>query len=442
MAAQDARNIACLPVKGYCEVKLVSFREGPFAEDCRAAGIDTIVDEPFDRRGVPEALKVVDEFRPDVLHCHGARANMMGVLVKRKRRIPTVTTIHSDYRLDYMGNLRKHLTFGMINRFCLRRMDYYTCVADRTARMMIARGFSPSRVFPIYNGIDFVKREKSIDRAAYLARFGAAYCEGGCALRHCGAPDGCKGLADAYQGVRAGGFRGAPLKLVIAGDGEDRASLRRWRASWRCGPCHIRGLDHGYPRIFPRNGHKRPLLPVGDVPVRRAGGHRRGLRDGHVRRGRYAGADRQRRERIHFRPRDVETLSGQLYTLSQDAQLRRTFAARLWDKASAHFSLDHMARTQFEIYNKVQRRYAMRGKRAGVLICGAYGKGNAGDDAILRAIVNEMRAIDPDMPVCVMSRRPTDTALDYRVDSIFTFDILKCTNGCAMRRSISTAAGA
>ncbi len=225
VGGEDARNIACLPVKvDYCEVKLVSFREGPFAEDCRAAGIDTIVDEPFDRRGVPEALKVVDEFRPDVLHCHGARANMMGVLVKRKRRIPTVTTIHSDYRLDYMGNLRKHLTFGMINRFCLRRMDYYTCVADRTARMMIARGFSPSRVFPIYNGIDFVKREKSIDRAAYLARFGAAYC--GDVL--CGIAARLTAVKDLPTLIKACALavsRGAPLKLVIAGDGEDRASL-------------------------------------------------------------------------------------------------------------------------------------------------------------------------------------------------------------------------
>ena len=134
-------------LKDYCEVKLVSFREGPFAEDCRAAGIDTVVDES---RSIGAAyrrlLKIVDEFHPDVLHCHGARANMMGVLMKWKRAIPTVTTIHSDYRLDYLGNLRKHLTFGVINRFCLRLMDYYTCVADRTARMMISRGFSPSRV--------------------------------------------------------------------------------------------------------------------------------------------------------------------------------------------------------------------------------------------------------------------------------------------------------
>ena len=414
-------------LKDYCEVKLVSFREGPFAEDCRAAGIDTIVDES---RSIGAAyrklLKVVDEFRPDVLHCHGARANMMGVLVKRKRRIPTVTTIHSDYRLDYMGNLRKHLTFGMINRFCLRRMDYYTCVADRTARMMIARGFSPSRVFPIYNGIDFVKREKSIDRAAYLARFGAAYCEGDVLCGIAARLTAVKDLPTLIKACALAVSRGAPLKLVIAGDGEDRASLEALArelgvadrvifAGWitdiheffRAMDINVLcSLSETFPYVVLEGideGCATVTSDVGGMPELIDSGV-----NGYI-----------------FAPRDVETLSGQLYTLSQDAQLRRTFAARLWDKASAHFSLDHMARTQFEIYNKVQRRYAMRGKRAGVLICGAYGKGNAGDDAILRAIVNELRAIDPDMPVCVMSRRPTDTALDYRVDSIFTFDILK-----------------
>ena len=33
------------------------------------------------------------------------------------------------------------------------------------------------------------------------------------------------------------------------------------------------------------------------------------------------------------------------------------------------------------------------------MICGAYGRGNAGDDAILEAILQEMRSIDPDMPI-------------------------------------------
>ena len=61
--------------------------------------------------------------------------------------------------------------------------------------------------------------------------------------------------------------------------------------------------------------------------------------------------------------------------------------------------------------------------RAGVLICGAYGMGNAGDEAILDAIIAQMRAIDPSMPITVLSRSPEDTAKKHGVESIYTFDI-------------------
>lgn len=412
-------------LKDYCEVKLVSFREGPFAEDCRAAGIDTVVDES---RSIGAAyrrlLKIVDEFHPDVLHCHGARANMMGVLMKWKRAIPTVTTIHSDYRLDYLGNLRKHLTFGVINRFCLRLMDYYTCVADRTARMMISRGFSPSQVFTIYNGIDYEKKEKTVDRKAYLSQFGAKYREGEVLCGIAARLTAVKDLPTLLRACARAVSRGAPIKLVIAGDGEDRTALEELAgelgiadrvvfAGWitdvhtffRAMDINVLcSLSETFPYVVLEGideGCATITSDVGGMPELIENGV-----NGYI-----------------FPPRDVETLSEQLYALSRDANLRKTFADRLWERANAHFSLDQMARTQFEIYNKVLRRHRVRRKRAGVLICGAYGKGNAGDDAILRAIVNEMRTIDPDMPVCVMSRRPKDTVLDYRVDSIFTFDV-------------------
>ncbi len=60
--------------------------------------------------------------------------------------------------------------------------------------------------------------------------------------------------------------------------------------------------------------------------------------------------------------------------------------------------------------------------RRGVLICGAYGHGNAGDEAILEAIVREMRAIDPEMPVTVLSRTPRETAERNGVRALHTFD--------------------
>ena len=60
--------------------------------------------------------------------------------------------------------------------------------------------------------------------------------------------------------------------------------------------------------------------------------------------------------------------------------------------------------------------------RSGVLICGAYGHGNAGDEAILEAIVSELRGIDPEMPITVLSRTPEATAARNGVRALHTFN--------------------
>ena len=59
-----------------------------------------------------------------------------------------------------------------------------------------------------------------------------------------------------------------------------------------------------------------------------------------------------------------------------------------------------------------------------MVICGAYGRGNAGDDAILEAILQEMRSIDPDMPMTVLSKDPKSTRLTYRVRAVHRSNFL------------------
>ncbi|MCL2031440.1 MAG: polysaccharide pyruvyl transferase family protein, partial [Oscillospiraceae bacterium] len=61
--------------------------------------------------------------------------------------------------------------------------------------------------------------------------------------------------------------------------------------------------------------------------------------------------------------------------------------------------------------------------RRGVLICGAYGHGNAGDDAILEAIVQEMREIDAEMPIWVLSRTPRETQARFGIGSVHIFNV-------------------
>ncbi|MFS8799980.1 polysaccharide pyruvyl transferase CsaB, partial [Synechococcus sp. R60.3] len=55
----------------------------------------------------------------------------------------------------------------------------------------------------------------------------------------------------------------------------------------------------------------------------------------------------------------------------------------------------------------------MQGPR--VLICGYHGYGNAGDEALLLALLRQLEQLpDPVQPV-VLSRRPAETAATYGV---------------------------
>ncbi|NCB63886.1 MAG: polysaccharide pyruvyl transferase CsaB, partial [Clostridia bacterium] len=127
-----------------------------------------------------------------------------------------------------------------------------------------------------------------------------------------------------------------------------------------------------------------------------------------------------------FEPGDTDELSRHLAALAQDATLRTHLGRRLHQKAVEEYSLDATIRRQLEIYSIILRRKGrLNQKREGALVCGAYGRGNAGDDAILEAIVKELRQIDPDLPVWVLSRNPDDTRMSYRVNSVYTFSFLK-----------------
>ena len=65
------------------EVLLISLRSGPFSEAAVDEGIRTVViDKPVVGTSLFLLLRIIREFSPDVLHCHGSRANMMGAITK------------------------------------------------------------------------------------------------------------------------------------------------------------------------------------------------------------------------------------------------------------------------------------------------------------------------------------------------------------------------
>jgi len=418
-------------LKGLTEtetIRLVCFMEGPFAEDAREMGIDTLVLASGNIFAVVgQIAEMVRREGFQIVHCHGSRANLMGTLLRTKVKIPLVTTVHSDYRLDYLGRPFHRLTYGTINTFCVRRIPYHIGVSDAMADLLVSRGFDPQTMFAIYNGVDFTPVTPKLTRAQYFKSIGLEAGEQDVVFGIAARLSAVKDVATLIRGFGHACKSVDHIRLVIAGDGEQRQELEALAA--QCcpkGTCVFAGwvedtdsfynaidvntltsLSETFPYALTEGArmHCATIASrVGGVPLL-------------IEHGVYG---------LLFETQQYEQLAAHMVTMATDPALRLKLAEALYQRASTHFSVDATVHKQREIYETILRREA-RPKRArdGVLICGAYGKGNAGDDSILEAILQQMRHIDPDMPLYVLSRNPRETKLRYRIGAVHTFSALK-----------------
>ena len=409
-------------------VQLVCFMEGEFAQDARRLGIPTeIVKSRNVLRDAAQLAARIREEGFDVVHCHGSRANMMGALMRRKLEIPVVTTVHSDYRLDYLGRPLHRLTFGTINTIALRFLDDYIGVSDAMAQLLIHRGFDPQRMYAIYNGVDFSSLEAAMTREEYFDSIGLQRQADSVVFGIAARISPVKDMGTLVRAFAETVKVCPSARLVIAGDGEQAQEIRALArelcpqgavcfAGWVSDTDSfyhaidvnvLTSLSETFPYALTEGArmHCATIASrVGGIPA---------LIDDQI-------------NGFLFPPQDVQALAQCMVQLAQDATLRQQMAQALFEKTRRQFSVEATVARQVEIYTQICRRFARRArKRDGVLICGAYGRRNAGDDAILRAIVAQMKDIDEDIPVYALSRRPRETKMRYRIGACHIFNIFK-----------------
>ncbi len=411
------------------DAEIICFMRGDFSEEAEKMNIPIhIIESANPYTGLKRLLEIVGEEHVDLIHCHGARGNLMGTMLKKRIHAPVVATVHSDYRLDYMGRPAARTIYGTTYKIALRKIDYYIGVSDTMTEILIDRDFPAEKIYTIYNGIDFKTPIETVSREEFFSSIGfevsADDVVAGIAARLTPVKD-CPTLLKAM----AIAVKGAPkLKLVIAGDGEDKAKLENMAkelgiADKVCFAGWIRDINSFYNAIdmnlltsisetFPYaltegTRMKNPTIAsnVGGVPVLIDEG-----KNGFI-----------------FEPQDYEALAKYLVTLANDSELRKKMGEAIYEKASRLFSIDKMVEVQLEIYTSILERSARAAekKRDGIIICGAYGHGNAGDDAILKSIIHSVKQADKYMPVTVLAKNTLNIKKTFRVNSIYTFNFIK-----------------
>ncbi len=341
------------------QVRLVCFTAGAFADDAMAMGIDTLVLDSGVRSSIRTLTGMIQNEHFDIVHCHGSRANMIGAILKRTIKVPIVTTVHSDYRLDYLGRPFHRLTYGTINTVALRMFDYHIGVSDAMVQLLISRGFDPQKLFSIYNGVEFPPKPARLSREEYLGSLGITFDADTVVFGIAARLNPVKDIATLIRGFAGACRTCSNIRLIIAGDGEERQMLEQLAkescpegsvifAGWvrdtdsfynAIDVNMLTSLSEGSPYALVEGARMRCATiatSVGGIPYMMESG--------------VTG--------LLFTPRDVDTLTAYMVRLVQNPAFRKQLGQNFYEKAERVYSAEATVHHQLEIYRTILRQAA------------------------------------------------------------------------------------
>lgn len=414
----------------HIDVKLISFRKGAFADDARKLGIKVeIVKTGTIFTDIKKVLEIIKSEGYELIHSHGAKANMVAVAVKKITGLPVVTTVHSDYRLDYLQNIIKMFSFGMVNTLALRFIDYHIGVSKNFKDMLIERRFNPQNIFTVYNGIDFEDKELKLTKEEFLLKYNLNFNKDDVIIGILARLHPVKGISTFLQAAAEVVKKNPTVRFLIAGDGEERKALERKAASLglKNNVYFLGFINEPYEFIntidinvltslsesFPYSILEGTLFKKATISSN-VGGISDLIDNG--------------RNGFLFEPKDYQALANYMLTLVNDSALREEMGQKIHQKASTYFSLNNMCNTQLSIYENIISRSLNKEQHKhqyDAIISGYYGFRNIGDDAMLMAIINDLRMCKKDIRILVLSKNPVETRRIYGVSSISRVNLIQ-----------------
>jgi glycosyltransferase involved in cell wall biosynthesis len=122
----------------------------PFVNKLRSAGVTVTVITAGGREYLREYRMLRDEatrIRPDIIHTHGYRPDVIGGAVARSLNVRHVSTVHG-----FTGGRLKNRLNETVQRFALRFADAVIAVSRPLVDRLTRSGIPPTKIFFIANG--------------------------------------------------------------------------------------------------------------------------------------------------------------------------------------------------------------------------------------------------------------------------------------------------
>lgn len=415
-------------LKNMAEVRVGCLMEGVFYREIQERDIDNVLFKQknrFDLSVVDEIADMINKEHFDVFHVHGARANFVASFVMKKINIPTITTVHSDYLLDFDMFVKK-VVFTNLNKYSLKKIPYYIAVSDNFKDMLIERGFRPNSIYTVYNGMDFSLIPSSVTpKEEYAKKHGFEYDENKVYVGIAARFDKVKGV-DVF--IKAAGEvlkKTDNVEFLIAGDGVEKENLLNLAKEVDTkGKIRFLGFEkdiYGFLNVIDINtltslcesfpysmlegaAMGKPMVAsrVGGIPSLVVSGETGEL----------------------FESGDYEQMAEKVIELAEDKDYRIGLGENIRKRATSLFTNDNFAKTHMEIYESIVNDYHDK-KDYDFAVSGYYGFHNNGDDALLLALCDDIKKEKSDARILVLSNRPKETRKIYRTDAINRMNVFE-----------------
>jgi len=407
------------------DVTVACFMEGVFYQEIQETDIPSILIKQKYRNDltVIRALaKHIRDKRYNLIHAHGARANFIVMVLRPFVNIPIVTTIHSDYLLDFTDGWYKKHVYTRLNSFALGYADYYIAVSDSFKEMLTDRGFEPDNIYTVYNTIDFESAKEYRPKSEFLAAYGIQ-AMGKTLVGIVGRFDKVKGHSVFINAAAKVLERDKNVLFLLAGEGPEEHALRAQAKKLGIEDnvvflgyvndifSFINAIDinvaSSYSESFPYMLLEGALMKKPTVSTAVGG---------------IVDLIFENETGLLAESGDYQALSEKILTFIGDKALREKLGANLYNYAREKFSKESMKLRHLEIYNDILSRQKAKNEIFDIVLSGYYGYDNSGDDALLKAIVGSLRAEYSGAKILVLSKKPAQTMDIHKEHDIFSIN--------------------
>ncbi len=339
------------------DAKIICFIKDSFYYECLKEGINIEVFEQKGRSDLSVVSRLSEEIKVekyDIIHCHGARANFIALFLRFKVKTPFITTVHSDYKLDFKDNIYKRIVFTNLNLFALKRFKHFIAVSDTFKDMLIQRGFKENNIYTVYNGIDLEQEVEYSTKRDFFKKYNIPG-EGKTVVGIMARLDEVKDHETFLKMAKNVLEKRDNIIFLIAGDGSRREKLESMAKELNIQDNvyflgyitdvysflnaidinTLTSLSESFPYAILEGAYmKKPIVST------RVGGLVNLIDEGingHL-----------------VAVGDVESLSKNIYELSLDDEKIKSMGEELYKKVEENYSADKMAENHVEIYEKIK----------------------------------------------------------------------------------------